>query len=102
MRILVAFDLPVQTKTERKVATKFRNFLVKDGYYMIQYSLYARVCNGYDSVHTHHERLLNNLPDNGSIRYLVITEKQYESMEILVGDLKKEEDPITPEQLTLY
>jgi CRISPR-associated endoribonuclease Cas2 len=62
----------------------------------------ARVCNGYDSVETHHERLLHNLPDNGSVRYLVITEKQYESMEVLVGELKKEEDPITPEQLTLY
>ena len=102
MRILVCFDLPVQTKTERKTATKFRNFLLKDGYYMIQFSLYGRVCNGYDSVETHHERLLRNLPDNGSIRYLVITEKQYESMEVLVGELKKEEDPITPEQLTLY
>ena len=40
--------------------------------------------------------------NNCSVRYLVITEKQYESMEVLVGELKKEEDPITPEQLTLY
>lgn len=102
MRILVAFDLPVQTKAERRVATQFRNWLIKDGYYMIQYSLYARVCCGYDSVKTHHERLTHHLPENGSVRYLVITEKQYESAEILVGELKKEETPITPEQLTLY
>ena len=102
MRLLVALDLPVQTIAQRKVATQFRNWLVKDGYYMVQFSLYARTCNGYDSVATHHERLISHLPENGSVRYLVITERQYESMEILVGELKKEETPITPEQLTLY
>ena len=45
MRILVMFDLPVKTKAERRSATQFRNFLVGDGYHMVQYSVYARVCN---------------------------------------------------------
>ena len=102
MRIIVSFDLPVQTKTERRIATQFRNYLVKDGFYMVQFSVYARICNGFDSVETHHNRLLKHLPPNGSVRYLVITEKQYETTEVLVGNLQKEEDPITPEQLTMY
>ena len=43
MRILVFFDLPVKTKKERREAARFRNFLLTDGYHMIQYSVYARV-----------------------------------------------------------
>ena len=50
MRMIVFFDLPVQTKTERRYATTFRNFLLKDGYHMLQFSVYARVCNGNDAV----------------------------------------------------
>jgi CRISPR-associated protein Cas2 len=87
MRMMVFFDLPVTTKANRKEATLFRNFLLKDGYHMIQYSVYARVCNGMDAVHKHKLRLKKNLPDNGAVRLLVITEKQYESVEILLGNL---------------
>lgn len=50
MRILVMFDLPVKTKAQRRSAAQFRKFLVEDGYHMVQYSVYARVCNGRDSV----------------------------------------------------
>lgn len=53
MRMIVFFDLPVQTKTERRHATAFRNFLLKDGYHMLQFSVYARVCNGNDAVQKH-------------------------------------------------
>ena len=102
MRIMVFFDLPVKTKKERKVATGFRNFLLKDGYHMVQYSLYARVCNGNDDVEKHKRRIKSNLPDNGSIRMLTITEKQYETIEILVGSLTKEEKQPPTEQLTIF
>lgn len=102
MRILVFFDLPVQTKQQRKVATTFRNFLLKDGYHMLQFSIYARVCNGYDAVEKHKNRLYNCLPDNGSVRLLVITEKQYQSIEILVGKLTTDDTPIAYEQLSIF
>lgn len=85
MRILVMFDLPVKTKAQRRVATQFRNFLVKDGYHMIQFSVYARICNGTDSIEAHRNRLLLALPAQGSVRMLVVTEKQYSAIEILVG-----------------
>lgn len=102
MRMLVFFDLPVKTKTQRRVATQFRNFLLKDGYYMIQYSLYGRICNGYDSVEKHKTRVKDNVPDNGSIRLLIITEKQYEKMDILVGKLLVEDDSSECEQLSIF
>lgn len=102
MRLLVFFDLPVTTKPQRKAAAQFRNFLIKDGYYMIQFSVYGRVCNGYDAVEKHKKRLKKAVPDNGSIRLLVITEKQYEKIEILLGDYKPEDDDFSCKQLTLF
>lgn len=102
MRILVFFDLPVKTKQERRRATQFRNFLIKDGYYMIQFSVYARVCNGNDMVELHKNRLRMNIPNEGSIRVLVITEKQYENLEILLGKKSKYERPVEFETLSLF
>lgn len=102
MRILIFFDLPVKTKTQRREATQFRNFLLSDGYHMIQYSVYARVCNGTDAVEKHRARVKHRLPDNGSIRMLVITEKQYESIEILLGKLTLADEKYETEQLTIF
>lgn len=102
MRLIVFFDLPVTTKTQRKTATDFRKFLIQDGYYMVQYSVYARVCNGYDAIDKHIKRLKNVVPNNGSIRVLVITEKQYESMYVLTGNLLEEEKPVVMQQLTIF
>ena len=100
MRMIVFFDLPVTTAAERKVATKFRNFLLKDGYYMVQFSVYSRVCNGVDAVEKHSKRLKANLPKNGSVRLLTITEKQYQNMSILLGEISVNDKPFQAEQLT--
>ena len=62
---MVFFDLPVQTKRQRREATRFRNFLLTDGYHMIQYSVYARVCNGADAVEKHRMRIKDNLTSTG-------------------------------------
>lgn len=102
MRIIVFFDLPVKTKTERREATRFRNFLLNDGYHMLQFSVYVRVCNGLDAVEKHRSRIRNNLPDNGSVRMLVITEKQFEAIDILVGRLTQADMPFQCEQLTIF
>lgn len=99
--MIVFFDLPVKEKTAQKAATKFRKFLIEDGYLMLQYSVYSRVCNGYDAVATHEKRLKQHLPANGSIRLLIITEKQYESMQILLGEYKQADVPVSYEQLTI-
>lgn len=85
MRILVFFDLPVVKDRDRKAAAKFRRFLVKEGYVMVQWSVYSRLCNGMDSVEMHKQRLKQNLPHKGSVRCLLLTEKQYSSIDILLG-----------------
>lgn len=102
MRILVFFDLPVKTKKERRIATQFRNFLIKDGYYMVQFSVYARLCDGIDMAEMHKNRLRDNVPNNGSIRVLTITERQYDNVEILVGKKSIYERPIQFENLSIF
>lgn len=101
MRLIVLFDLPVTTKKQRRQATAFRNFLLKDGYQMLQFSVYVRVCNGMDAVRKHQDRLRGHLPDDGAVRCMVITEKQFESIEILIGHPTPADEPFEVEQLTL-
>ena len=91
MRIIVFFDLPVTDKADRIQATRFRNDLVKNGYYMVQYSVYGRLCNGVDSAQSHIEKLKTFAPATGSIRCMLVTEKQYASMQIISGTTKLSE-----------
>lgn len=100
--MLVFFDIPVKTKRQRRIATGFRNFLLKDGYHMVQFSVYARVCNGVDAVEKHRIRLKAALPENGSVRLMVVTEKQYEAIEVLVGNLHEDDTPFVCEQLSIF
>lgn len=102
MRMIVFFDLPVKTKQQRLYATRFRNFLLSDGYYMVQYSVYARICGGTDSVQVHRKRLSHALPPRGAVRLLVITERQYENIDILLGAIPSEEKSEEIEQLMLF
>ena len=102
MRILVFFDLPVVKKEDRKEYQNFRRFLLNDGYIMVQYSVYTRICNGSDAVAKHLNRLENNLPIKGSVRYLKITEKQYSEMKFLVGIPKIQEKAINSSQLNVF
>ncbi|MDM0493530.1 CRISPR-associated endonuclease Cas2 [Clostridium perfringens] len=102
MRILVFFDLPVVEKEDRKEYQNFRRFLLNDGYLMIQFSVYSRICNGIDGVNKHVARLKENLTPKGSVRYLQITEKQYTEMKFLVGSPKKQEKKINSRQLNVF
>lgn len=102
MRIIVFFDLPVVNKKERKVYAQFRKFLLKDGYDMVQYSVYSRLCNGNDMMNKHLKRLSQSLPSKGSIRCLTVTEKQYEEMKFLVGKPSVKERKVKAEQLSLF
>lgn len=98
--LFVFFDLPVGTKAERRAATRFRNFLKDDGYMMLQYSVYARVCRGDDAAEKHVARICKQLPCTGSIRALQVTDKQYGRMRLLLGEVPKNEK-IAPTQLVL-
>jgi CRISPR-associated protein Cas2 len=89
--LFVLFDLPVGTKPERREATRFRNFLKGDGFMMLQYSVYARVCRGDDGAMKHVARVTRNLPGKGSVRALQVTDRQYGRMRLLLGASTKTE-----------
>lgn len=102
MRILVFFDLPIVTKTERRAYTVFRRFLLNDGYDMIQFSVYGRILNGPDAETKHMKRLVDNLPPAGSVRVLTVTEKQFASMKMLVGLPLFQEKSVNAQQILLF
>ena len=102
MRILLLFDLPVKTKKQRRDYTRFRNYLLNEGFDMMQFSVYCRLCNGHESMERQIEKISKHLPPKGQIRALPITEKQYERMRILLGDRTSNEKKVTINQLTLF
>lgn len=101
MRIIVMFDLPVITEKEKSIATKFRKFLLDDGYIMMQYSVYSRICKNNDDLSKHINRIKCHCPKKGNIRLLQITEKQYNNMIIFSG-IKKVEEEISIENLLIF
>ena len=102
MRMMVLFDLPTVTKSEKRAYTLFRRFLLNDGYDMIQFSIYGRILNGNDAEEKHMKRLLVNLPLEGSIRVLTVTEKQYAGMKLLVGMPLFQEKQVNANQIVLF
>ncbi len=99
MRIMVFFDLPVKSKKQRKRYTDFRRYLIKDGYIMVQYSVYSRTVRNFDDAKKHVERIKQNIPAEGSVRVMTVTEKQYAAMEILVGEKWKQEELLDTKQV---
>lgn len=100
MRLICFFDLPVMTKDERRVAATFRKFLVKDGFFMVQFSVYCRICNGYEMVEQHENYIRANLPHKGCVRTIAITEKQYQGMKIWVGKIKPNDKKYSEGQIS--
>ncbi len=96
MWVMVMFDLPVTTKIQRKQATQFRNELLKDGFDMVQWSVYSRPCLSDENAAVHVERVKRSLPPNGSVRILKFTDKQYARMECFLSrsEIKTEKQPL--------
>ncbi len=102
MRMLVFFDLPVVTRAERRAYTQFRRFLLNDGFDMIQFSVYGRILNGRDAEEKHMQRVIANLPPEGSVRVLTLTETQFASMKLLVGLPLFQERQVGASQMLLF
>lgn len=83
--LMVTFDLPVGTKSQRKAAHDFREWLKDDGYQMIQWSVYARACVTFARQETHLERLKKHLPAEGSVRAIFITRAQWARSFVIHG-----------------
>ena len=101
--LIVAFDLPVGTRQQRKKATDFRNYLIDDGFQMLQFSVYARACVTFARQETHIDRLKKNLPPEGSVRAIFVTRAQGEHSYVIQGapatEAAAEE---MPEQIQLW
>ena len=101
MWVLVFFDLPTETKKERKAYSAFRKKLIDDGFTMFQFSIYLRHCPSSENANVHVKRVKNALPELGQIGILCITDKQFGQMELYQG--KKEQPVKTPyQQLELF
>jgi CRISPR-associated protein Cas2 len=101
MRLIVFFDLPTATKKDRKAYAKFRKFLVDNGFMMIQFSVYVRICKGLDTVQMYEVYLEKNIPPKGNVRTLTITNAQYERIKVILGT-EKYEEKIGERQLVLF
>ena len=101
MWLFCFFDLPVKTKPERKAATQFRKFLLRDGFNMLQLSVYVRVCKDQDGADKHVARITKTMPRKGSVRTLLVTERQYARMRTLLGEKKAHEKPAGDQLLLL-
>ena len=89
MWVVVFFDLPVDTKAARREYARFRKHLLKDGFIMLQYSVYGRHCPSQENARVHINRVERSLPPDGHVRVLTITDKQFERMRIFLGELRR-------------
>ena len=102
MRVAVFFDLPTGSKKERRAATRFRNFLLKDGFNMLQYSVYTRLCPNRDVAEKHMNRVKRNAPKIGSIRLIYLTEHQFTHMYVIAGEKTAQEKYSSSDQLSFF
>lgn len=101
MWIFVMFDLPVGTKKEMRDATKFREFLLDQGFEMSQFSVYARFCNGKESFESYQLRIERNLPEKGDVHILTFTDRQYENI-IRFSSQRRKRPRKNPDQLAMF
>ena len=101
MWVLVLYDLPTETKKDRKVAAQFRKNIMADGFTMFQFSIYVRHCASMSNAEVHIKRVQAVLPENGHVGIMCITDKQFSDIKIFY--CKKEEHPNAPyQQLELF
>ncbi len=86
MRVMIMFDLPVTTAAERKEYTRFRKYLIKSGFLMLQESIYCKIVQNQTMANLVIDNVKKNKPLSGLVQVLKITEKQYSKMEFIVGE----------------
>lgn len=101
VRVLILFDLPSVSKQEKKSYVRFRKEIMDDGFIMMQYSIYSRFCRNYQDAQKHIDRSKLLAPKDGNIRILCITEKQFEEMILVIGELKETEKVVKDDFLVV-
>lgn len=85
MWVLVFFDLPTETRRDRKAATDFRKKIMQDGFTMFQFSIYIRHCASMENAEVHVRRVKSYLPEYGKVGILTITDKQFGAIKLFYG-----------------
>lgn len=101
MWMMVLFDLPTETKRDRRNASKFRKELIRNGFTMLQFSVYLRHCSSSENTEVHRCRVKMLLPPHGHINILTVTDKQFGRMEAFINT-RKQQKVDTPQQLELF
>jgi len=101
MWVVAMFDLPTDTKKARREYALFRKFLLKDGFTMMQYSVYIRHCPSKENAVVHVSRIEAHVPPDGEVRILTITDKQFERMCVFLGKMRKTPQA-PPKQMELF
>jgi len=86
MRMIIMFDLPMETSADKRNYRRFRKFLLENGYSMMQYSIYSKIILNRSVLNYQRLKLRENAPSKGHIDTLIVTENQYVNIETLVGD----------------
>lgn len=92
MWVMVFFDLPTETKKDRKASALFRKNLIKDGFTMLQFSIYIRHCASQENAAVHIKRVKSFLPDYGQVGIMCITDKQFGNIQHYYGKKQKESE----------
>ena len=90
MRTFVFFDLPVLTSSDRRAYRKFRTFLIKSGFIMLQESVYSKLSLNATAAELVEDLVRSNAPEKGLIQLLTVTEKQYAAMKFIAGEFSSE------------
>lgn len=101
MWVMVLFDLPTETKKDRRNAALFRKRLIQDGFIMFQFSIYMRFCQSQENATVHTKRVKIILPQKGKVGIFSITDRQFGNMEIFQSGTK-DDNRNTPQQLELF
>ncbi|WP_206513735.1 CRISPR-associated endonuclease Cas2 [Pseudoflavitalea rhizosphaerae] len=101
MWVLVFFDLPTETKKDRKIYARFRKEILADGFQMFQFSIYLRHCSSRENAEVHIQRVKKILPPKGHVGIMCVTDKQFGMMEIFQGK-EPAKTPDTAQQLELF
>lgn len=101
MWLIVMFDLPTDTEEAKKAYREFRKVLLNDGFIMLQYSVYGRHSPSEENLRVHENRVKAHIPDDGQVRLISLTDKQFERMKVYYGNVRKATEK-APEQISFF
>lgn len=90
MRVFVFFDLPTVTAADRREYSRFRKSLIKEGFLMMQESVYVKLALNATTAQSVMQAVRNKKPSKGLVQMLMVTEKQFARMELVLGEYHSE------------